>query len=131
MLDLKILKCMLAILISEWGRKWIIFAFGILVLVIRMVDLCMCDWIVFFLFCCDCFFLQNCVFACRCRWICLKHEWRNLELRGEVDLREVMGQDKVGVKSGGFFHLFDWNHKSRKKLFSNATNSQGNFPMLS
>ncbi|KAH7666642.1 hypothetical protein IHE45_12G009500 [Dioscorea alata] len=35
-----------------------------------------------------------------------------------------MGQDKVGVKSGGFFHLFDWNHKSRKKLFSNATNSQ-------
>ncbi|KAM0947612.1 hypothetical protein DsansV1_C07g0069301 [Dioscorea sansibarensis] len=35
-----------------------------------------------------------------------------------------MGHDKVGAKSGGFFHLFDWNHRSRKKLFSNATNSQ-------
>ncbi|KAJ0975584.1 hypothetical protein J5N97_017549 [Dioscorea zingiberensis] len=32
-------------------------------------------------------------------------------------------EEKVGTKSGGFFHLFDWNRKSRKKLFSNATNS--------
>ncbi|ONK67575.1 uncharacterized protein A4U43_C05F1460 [Asparagus officinalis] len=32
-----------------------------------------------------------------------------------------MGADKGGTKSGGFFHLFDWNRKSRKKLFSSGT----------
>ncbi|XP_072980962.1 uncharacterized protein [Typha angustifolia] len=32
-----------------------------------------------------------------------------------------MGAEKGGSKSGGFFHLFDWNRKSRKKLFSNGT----------
>ncbi|XP_074575828.1 uncharacterized protein LOC141832235 [Curcuma longa] len=29
-----------------------------------------------------------------------------------------MGGEKGGSKSSGFFHLFDWNRKSRKKLFS-------------
>ncbi|XP_020108018.1 uncharacterized protein LOC109723918 [Ananas comosus] len=32
-----------------------------------------------------------------------------------------MGAEKGGSKSGGFFHLFDWNRKSRKKLFSNVS----------
>ncbi|XP_042474199.1 uncharacterized protein LOC122056345 [Zingiber officinale] len=31
-----------------------------------------------------------------------------------------MGGEQGGSKSGGFFHLFDWNRKSRKKLFSNS-----------
>ncbi|XP_074587937.1 uncharacterized protein LOC141843813 [Curcuma longa] len=31
-----------------------------------------------------------------------------------------MGGEKGGSKSSGFFHLFDWNRKSRKKLFSNS-----------
>lgn len=39
-----------------------------------------------------------------------------------------MGAEKGGSKSGGFFHLFDWNRKSRKKLFSNV--SPGNFYSL-
>nr|XP_010921540.1 uncharacterized protein LOC105045074 [Elaeis guineensis] len=34
-----------------------------------------------------------------------------------------MGAEKGGSKSSGFFHLFDWNRKSRKKLFSSGTNS--------
>ncbi|PKA58381.1 hypothetical protein AXF42_Ash013887 [Apostasia shenzhenica] len=29
-----------------------------------------------------------------------------------------MGIERGGIKHGGFFHLFDWNRKSRKKLFS-------------
>ncbi|XP_078439097.1 uncharacterized protein LOC144709416 [Wolffia australiana] len=37
-----------------------------------------------------------------------------------------MGLDKAGSKSGGFFNLFDWNRKSRKKLFSS-----GNSPVES
>ncbi|WOL06684.1 hypothetical protein Cni_G15418 [Canna indica] len=32
----------------------------------------------------------------------------------------VMGGERGGSKTGGFFHLFDWNRKSRKKLFSNS-----------
>lgn len=36
-----------------------------------------------------------------------------------------MGADKGGTKSGGFFHLFDWNRKSRKKLFSSGSVSPG------
>ncbi|XP_072998198.1 uncharacterized protein [Typha latifolia] len=32
-----------------------------------------------------------------------------------------MGAEKGSSKSGGIFHLFDWNRKSRKKLFSNGT----------
>lgn len=31
-----------------------------------------------------------------------------------------MGGERGGSKTGGFFHLFDWNRKSRKKLFSNS-----------
>uniref|UniRef100_A0A1D1ZJ62 Uncharacterized protein n=1 Tax=Anthurium amnicola TaxID=1678845 RepID=A0A1D1ZJ62_9ARAE len=30
-----------------------------------------------------------------------------------------MGAEQKGVKTGGLFHLFDWNKKSRKKLFAN------------
>ncbi|KAF3323824.1 DUF761-associated sequence motif [Carex littledalei] len=29
-----------------------------------------------------------------------------------------MGIEKGGSKGSGFFHLFDWNRKSRKKLFT-------------
>jgi hypothetical protein len=29
-----------------------------------------------------------------------------------------MGVEKGGSKGSGFFHLFDWNRKSRKKLFT-------------
>lgn len=36
-----------------------------------------------------------------------------------------MGAEKAGSKAGGFFHLFDWNRKSRKKLFANGTISPG------
>ena len=36
-----------------------------------------------------------------------------------------MGLDKASSKSGGFFHLFDWNKKSRKKLFASGTVSPG------
>lgn len=36
-----------------------------------------------------------------------------------------MGAEKGGSKSSSFFHLFDWNKKSRKKLFSSGTNSPG------
>lgn len=32
-----------------------------------------------------------------------------------------MGADKGSAKSGGFFNLFDWNKKSRKKLFSGVS----------
>lgn len=31
---------------------------------------------------------------------------------------------------GGFFHLFDWNGKSRKKLFSNNAELSGLFLFL-
>ncbi|XP_010938311.2 uncharacterized protein [Elaeis guineensis] len=34
-----------------------------------------------------------------------------------------METEKGGSKSSGFFNLFDWNRKSRKKLFSSGTNS--------
>ncbi|XP_026665386.2 uncharacterized protein LOC103720044 [Phoenix dactylifera] len=34
-----------------------------------------------------------------------------------------MGAEKGRSKSSGFFHLFDWNRKSRKKLFSSGTSS--------
>lgn len=33
----------------------------------------------------------------------------------------MMGMDKGSTKRGGFFHLFDWNKKSRKKLFSSGS----------
>lgn len=40
-----------------------------------------------------------------------------------------MGVEKQGSKSGGyaggFFQLFDWNAKSRKKLFSNKSDLPG------
>lgn len=40
-----------------------------------------------------------------------------------------MGVEKQGSKGGGyvggFFQLFDWNAKSRKKLFSNKSDLQG------
>ncbi|CAA6669153.1 unnamed protein product [Spirodela intermedia] len=32
-----------------------------------------------------------------------------------------MGAEKIGIKAVGFFHLFDWNKKPRKKLFANGT----------
>ncbi|CAA7388947.1 unnamed protein product [Spirodela intermedia] len=51
-----------------------------------------------------------------------------------------MGAEKAGSKTGGFFHLFDWNRKSRKKLFANGTispvgskqrtNVSGNVPTM-
>ncbi|KAG1371325.1 hypothetical protein COCNU_16G004190 [Cocos nucifera] len=48
-------------------------------------------------------------------------------LRGWIKLvafqRMRMGTEKGGSKSSGFFNLFDWNRKSRKKLFSSGTNS--------
>lgn len=40
-----------------------------------------------------------------------------------------MGHDKEGSKGGGyvggFFHLFDWKAKSRKKLFSSKSDVPG------
>lgn len=36
-----------------------------------------------------------------------------------------MEVEKRGVK-GGFFQLFDWNGKSRKKLFSSKSDVPGN-----
>lgn len=40
-----------------------------------------------------------------------------------------MGVEKQGSKgggyAGGFFQLFDWNAKSRKKLFSNKSDLPG------
>ncbi|MQM18331.1 hypothetical protein Taro_051320 [Colocasia esculenta] len=37
-----------------------------------------------------------------------------------------MGAEKRGTKNGGFFHLFDWNRKSRKKLFASGNASSEN-----
>lgn len=41
-----------------------------------------------------------------------------------------MGVEKEGTKSGyvgGFFHLFDWTSKSRKKLFASKSGSPGTY----
>lgn len=42
-----------------------------------------------------------------------------------------MGAEKEGTKSGGyvggFFHLFDWTSKSRKKLFASKSDFPGTY----
>lgn len=40
-----------------------------------------------------------------------------------------MEVEKRGSR-GGFFHMFDWNRKSRKKLFLNNSELFGNFLFL-
>lgn len=43
----------------------------------------------------------------------------------------AMGMEKQGLKSGsGFFQMFDWNAKSRKKLFSSKSDFPGMIPKL-